>query len=413
MIVFLVEFEETETVDTSHLSTERLGKEETGALFQQSLLLLGAEEHAKELAHIEMVVGYEVLKTIAKVRPEVAGHLAKFCPKHHEHPQSHLAKQPAQTHVGTKYFQETKNDEFHTMLFVDQKESLEQIAKMRPNDVQFQKDFNHIFKILPKEGESSQAKKAREAAEQRVLLTAEEVGIKIYDGDLLTVKMQLAVMALAAGSARAVDRFVFVGPSVMQMFHLLMNKTALDLKSAMPKMNNLSDEGSLGETSVLIGTSGWLSNDKKKIVRSGSYEKHSQLLQAWQEQLLGNALDHFLKSEIGGLAAVVNKSTALEFALRFLQHSGVCWYYNPNYVDPRAEVTCQKYNYGRNMLSRLVIGLAFKSCEKENDVLGLQALCRLSTTMFLNKSVHQTSKYAHFLCKGLVTKASASPRTQV
>jgi hypothetical protein len=87
-----------------------------------------------------------------------------------------------------------------------------------------------------------------------------DIGELIIHGDLLTIKIIQQAMALRAGCARAVDRFDFLGPLVIQLFNLMMNKTALDLKAAMPDTRNVNDEGSLNSVSSLIGTSSSLSN---------------------------------------------------------------------------------------------------------------------------------------------------------
>ena len=406
----MVEFMETETVDTNHLSTEQIPAEEVASLFTTKLLVLNA--HEEEKIHLEKVIATEIVKLLSTMRPDEFGNLSKYLPSHHQHPLADMPVKPAETYVGTRYFQENRNDEVIEMVESIQRDFLDRISKMKDNDAQFLKDYEVIYTPLPKCGETESEKILREEAEHRIAEVVREFGELIVHGDLLTIKMIQQAIALRAGSARAVDRFAYVGPLIIQLFHLMMNKTAQDLKAAMPDARNVGDIGSLSNVSSIIGTSSWLSNNKKKIVKTGNYEKHDQHLIAWQSELLCNAFHHFLKSEYGTLAAVKDFTSTLTLACRFLNFTGVSWSWDPDFQDTRSDVTCQLYNYSRDQLSRLIIHLAFKACERENDALGLRALRRINTTYFLNKSKSQTSKYASFLCSGLVTEASQSQRTR-
>ena len=65
-----VEYVEVEHEDTSHLSVEPLGKEETLALFDIDQLLLGNEHLQDEKKHLEGIILLEVGKVIAQARPE-------------------------------------------------------------------------------------------------------------------------------------------------------------------------------------------------------------------------------------------------------------------------------------------------------------------------------------------------------
>ena len=172
---------------------------------------------------------------------------------------------------------ETNTNEMINLAVDLQKEKLSLLARQRPNDVQFQTDLARIYELVTGD-ESGTDKHNRELAEYRVEKVVQEAGEFIGHGDLLTVKMFQKAVLLRSGSARAVDRLVFLGAFRLQLFHLVMNKTALDIISGMPKEKNRIDEGSLGQLSGALGVSGWFTNNKKKIVRGGNYEKHSQVL---------------------------------------------------------------------------------------------------------------------------------------
>jgi hypothetical protein len=101
--------------DTKYLKKERLGREETGALFTQNLLLIGAPEHEEEKKHLDNVISAQVIKLLSKMRTEELGYLPQYLQKHHKHPWSQIPVKPAELNVGTKYFEETKNDEIIEM----------------------------------------------------------------------------------------------------------------------------------------------------------------------------------------------------------------------------------------------------------------------------------------------------------
>ena len=90
-----VEYVEVEHEDTSHLSVEPLGKEETLALFDIDQLLLGNEHLQDEKKHLEGIILLEVGKVIAQARPEQLAHWLKVLPLKHSHPFDHLVLREA------------------------------------------------------------------------------------------------------------------------------------------------------------------------------------------------------------------------------------------------------------------------------------------------------------------------------
>ena len=188
---------------------------------------------------------------------------------------------------------------------------------------------------------------------------------------------------------------------------------AQDIKACMPDRNKVGDKGSLGNAAATIGINGWFSNDKKKIVKCGSYERHHQHNEAWQTAQLLNLFDNYIKIKPVSLDQVRSAETAVQFIQEMLLHYGALWYWDPNYVDPMADFKCDSFLVSRDAVIRLVLDLTFQQCERENDAVGLRALRRVMVPVFLLKSKAQTSKYARYTLMDLVVELSSSERSQV
>ena len=77
-------------------------------------------------------------------------------------------------------------------------------------------------------------------------------------------KVNQAVM-MSTDEVTAIDRLDFLGIFRLQLFHLVMAKTAMDVKAAMPDVNKVEDRGSLGHAAALLGIRGWFCNQGCRI----------------------------------------------------------------------------------------------------------------------------------------------------
>ena len=258
-----------------------------------------------------------------------------------------------------------------------QRETLENLAASRPGDLQYAEDLKRIYQDVEKE-ESLEDLNLREAAEERVFEVLQAHGERIGHGDLLTFANFRQAVLWSAGCQRAVDRLDFLGIFRMQLFHLVMSKTALDLRAAMPSINEVEDRATLASVAAATGCNSWLSNKKPKIVRVGNFERHHQHLLAWQTTLLLNMFDNFVKMKrVNMVGKVWRRVEVEEFLLEMLQSYGAICYWDPEYLDPMAERTCDVFLMARDQTIRLIISLCFKQCERENDALGLRTLRRI------------------------------------
>ena len=220
-----VEYRETETQDTSNLSTETMGPEEVAKLFAPKLITMTEEDLKEEREHYGKVMGIAVGRKIGELRSD-APQLLKYLKEHHAHKWSGLPLQPAKiTLVPPHYFKETVISEAIQMNDELQWELLQLIKKQRPNDLEFALDLDHIYRPINKE-ESPEDQLEREAAEHRVKLVTQNHGENIGHGDLLTFQKFLQAGLMRVSCVRAVDRFEFLGIFRMQLFHLCMAKTA-------------------------------------------------------------------------------------------------------------------------------------------------------------------------------------------
>lgn len=84
-----VAYVQTETVDTSHLSTEPMPPEETLKLFDLSLLDMTRPELQPEREHLRLVILLALGRELAKYKPELSHWLKNdVLPEHHDHPTS-------------------------------------------------------------------------------------------------------------------------------------------------------------------------------------------------------------------------------------------------------------------------------------------------------------------------------------
>lgn len=181
----------------------------------------------------------------------------------------------------------------------------------------------------------------------------------------------------------------------------------------MPDRNKVGDKGSLGHAAATMGINGWFSNDKKKIVKVGNYERHHQHNEAWQTAQLLNLYDNYIKVKPGALAMIKSEETAVQFIQEMLLHFGALWYWDPDFHDPQLDFKCDSFLTSREAVIRLTLDLTFQQCERENDAVGLRALRRVMIPVFLLKSKAQTSKYARYTLMDLVVELSSSERSQV
>lgn len=93
----MVAYSQTENVDTTHLSSERMSREETLSLFNPSIFMLKRPEHQEEFDHLQEVVMLAVGRELATHLPEEVGHWLKVLPENHTHPQSDLPLEKART----------------------------------------------------------------------------------------------------------------------------------------------------------------------------------------------------------------------------------------------------------------------------------------------------------------------------
>ena len=292
-----------------------------------------------------------------------------------------------------------------------QQETLHNLAASRPGDLQFAEDLKIIYQDLEKE-ESVEDRSLREAAEERVFNVLQAHGERIGHGDLMTFSNFRQAVLWSIGCERAVDRLDYLGIFRMQLFHLLMAKTALDLLTAMPKVHQVEDRATLASVAAATGLNSWLSNKKPKIVKVGNFERHHQHLLAWQSTFLLNMFDNFVKTRQVDLGKVWTRAEVVELILQMLETYGAIWYWDPEYLDPMAEKACDLFLMARDQTIRLIISLCFKQCESENDALGLRILRRIMITYFRNKSKEANSSYARNLVMDLVVELSASPRSR-
>ena len=407
-----VEYLERERQDTRHLPIDSMPPEEVAKLFSISQLTMENPELVEEKSQLDKVLAIGMGRLLAERRPGTAGKLKSFLKEHHQHKWSHLpVKEALITLLSPHYYQETVISQMIQLAETLQKEKLMRLKKQRANDLAFHDALEEVYKeVAPTE--TTEAKTKRLDAEHVVEMTVLEHGEPVGHGDLLTFQKFLAATLMRVGSVRAVDRLAYLGIFRMELFHMCMSKDAQDIKSAMPDTKDLVSEGSLGNAAATIGINGWFSNQKKKVVKCGNYERHSQHLREWQTSLFLNLYDNYMMVNKTSMDAVVDSNTAEKFVLDMLLEAGALWYWNPNYDDPQKEFHCSLFRGSRDQVIRLCLGTVFRQSEKENDSVALRALRRVMVPYFLNKSKSQTSKYGRYTLLDLIVFLSSSERSQ-
>ena len=213
---------------------------------------------------------------------------------------------------------------------------------------------------------------------------------------------------LRASCVRAIDRLDYIGLFRVQLFHLEMAKCAADILAAVPDVNKDDDKGFLPQLLTLLGINDRFSNLKKKIVNN--YEWHAQFLKEYQSGLVSNMFDNYIKQKGTDVTLIKSRTEVENLLEEMLLHFGCTWYWDPNKVDPMADVQCDLFNVSRDQVTRLLHTLAFSQCEHENDFLGLRALRRIAVVTSRSKS--SKSKYALYLLLDLVIELSSSERSQ-
>ena len=97
-----IETIEKEVIDTSHLNTSKLSKDEALAMFTKELILLGSEANQEERDHLLSVIAQVTAKVLVKTRPS-AHVFAKHLPRHHQHENAEKKLVPAITFIVKPY----------------------------------------------------------------------------------------------------------------------------------------------------------------------------------------------------------------------------------------------------------------------------------------------------------------------
>ena len=291
-------------------------------------------------------------------------------------------------------------------MFLDiQREILDRILEQNPNDQQYLADLHLIRQDIVEE-ETVEAKALRLAAEGRVLDVVLRHGEDVGHGDLLTFEKVRQAILMQATFTRAIDRLEYIGPFRLQLFHLTMAKCAMDIYSAMPDRNMFEDPGSLAHSAALLGILDWFTNEKKPIVRCGNFERHAQHLEAFQQALLHNMFINYLKVSQVDVSMVKTRSEVENCLTNMFNHFGVKWWWDPEAEDPMDGVDCKLFQASKDQVIRLILDLAFKQAEKENDALALRALRRVMIIAFRSNS--SRSRYALYTFLDLVSSFNSS-----
>ena len=253
----------------------------------------------------------------------------------------------------------------------------------------------------------------REEAERLVHIAAQEFGVWIGHGDLLTVKMVQEAKSLMAGSATAFGQLKFLGPFRLQMLHMKMKKISVDYPSCMPSVINFDDVGTLPWVAAL--TRMRVTNKGKDIKKNDStFERHDQFIAAVQASYLANMFDNYLIEYPEKLSSVSSLEDVVSFVWHMLDSFNVKLYFDPENVAAVEETSDDDmFVYCQDMVTRYLLSLAFDVCEEEGHAEGLRALRRIMVCYFLNSSKgKQNSKYASFTLIDLLVELSESERTR-
>ena len=294
----------------------------------------------------------------------------------------------------------------HDMLHELLLSKLDLLQRQRSNDLQFAADLVEVKKDVP-EDETPEAREVRVLAENRVKEVVMAAGERVFHGDLLTFQKLTAARLVGAPCVRALDRFEFLGPCRLQLFHLVMNMRAQDTLVAMPDPFGVDDRGSLAHCSAAMGTNKWLSNKKKKIV--SNFEPHHQHLKCYQGALAINMWENFVRLKGIQVSQLRNTSSVICTLHNMMEEYGARFWWDPAFSDclPGRD---DLFLSSRDQVIRFVLNLAFSQSEHENDATALRALRRTCVAYFLNHTTK--SKYALHTLLDLVIELSSSDRTR-
>ena len=291
-------------------------------------------------------------------------------------------------------------------MFLDiQREILDRILEQNPGNHQYSADLHLISRTIDGE-ETRQAKQLRIAAEGRVLDVVLQHGEEIGHGDLLTFQKVRQAILMQSTATTAIDRLEYIGAFRIQLFHLTMAKCAMDTRAAMPDPNMYEDPGSLAHSAALMGITDWFTNEKKSIVRCGNFERHAQHLEAVQQALLHNMFNNYLKVRKVDVSKVRTRAEVEKLLSDMFDHYGIRWWWDPEAVDPMSDVECKLFLSSKDQVVRLILDLAFKQAERENDAVALRALRRVMIIAFRSSS--SRSKYALYTLVDLVSSLISS-----
>ena len=294
------------------------------------------------------------------------------------------------------------------MLMELQLAKLQQLRSQLPENEQYASDLEVVTMIVPPD-ESTAAKAARVAAEERVKAVVLQHGERVFHGDLLTFQKFTDAMLMRTGCVRALDRFEFLGLCRVQLFHMIMAMRAQDILVALPDPNNVDDPGTMSHANAVMGINHWFPRTKKKIVRDGNYERCHQHLKAFQGAHLINMWDNFIKEGGIEVGLLRTEGDVLRTLDAMMEHYGARYWWDPDFVDPLTGKD-DLFKSSRDQVIRLVLNLTSSQAEHENDALALLALRRTSIAFFRSKS--SKSKYALHLLLDLVIELGASERTR-
>ena len=281
-----------------------------------------------------------------------------------------------------------------------QGEMLDRILEQNPDDMQYAADL-HLIRQTIVGKETAEEKGLRLAAEGRVMEVVLRHGEAIGHGDLLTFQKVRQAILMQSTATTAIDRLEYMGAFRIQLFHLTMAKCAMDTMAAMPDGNMFEEPGTLAHSAAHMGILDWFSNVKKTIVRCGNFERHAQHLEAHQQALLHNMLTNYLKVTQVDVSKVRTRTEVERFLSDMFQHFGIRWWWDPEALDTMAEVPCKLFQSSRDQVVRLILDLAFKQAERENDSVALRALRRVMIIAF--RASTSRSKYALYTLLDLVS----------
>ena len=96
-------------------------------------------------------------------------------------------------------------------------------------------------------------------------------------------------------------------------------------------------------------------------------------IKGWE--MIVNAFQNYLKKHPDSLKCVQDSTSAQSLVLRFLEESGIKYYYHP---EDTVEDPAKKFDdlllYCKDLCSRTIHSLVIDKLEEENDALGLRAI---------------------------------------